>query len=646
MKVLDLSIRNFMAVGEIKSLPLNDKGLVLIQGENKDDTSQESNGAGKSTIAEALCWCLYGQTARQETGDAIINDVAKKGTEVVVKLLDETGGVYRVSRYRKHKPYKNMVRVELQEGEGWKDLTKGTDKLTQELIDKIIGCTHEVFASSIYAGQEAMPDLPGMTDKQLKILVEEAAGINELQEAHEIARLKLAEVKAEVAAHTGAISTTLSNITVLQGKLASNKVNISDFDAATASKITGLETTLDQARKGYDPSLISRIEAKIAELTLTAAETRDQIAASDAERIKLTELQKTERQAHTDLTRAESAASNALTQARAAKHSLDHVGEKVGSQCDSCGHVIEEADLADSKLAAKRAAVELANKAKQLRDDESAARERAESASETLADFTASMTDVSALSSALSDLESKRTALSSALEGQKQRARDIATIEAQIAAMSARENPYNGVEAELLRDIERLEQQRDTQMAARVEVMDKQTLHEEAVRVFGPAGVRAHILDNVTPFLNNRTAHYLSALTDGNISAVWSTVSMTAKGELREKFVIEVVSKTGAKAFKSLSGGEKRKTRLACAMALQDLVSSRATKPIKLFVADEIDHALDPAGLERLMTVLEEKANDKGTVLVISHSDLTDWIKTSITVVKTGGQSTLVGACL
>ena len=165
-----------------------------------------------------------------------------------------------------------------------------------------------------------------------------------------------------------------------------------------------------------------------------------------------------------------------------------------------------------------------------------------------------------------------------------------------------------------------------------------------AVEVFGPAGVRAHILDTVTPFLNAKTAEYLTALSDGNLTATWTTLGKTAKGEIREKFNIEVNSVTAGDSFGSLSGGEKRKVRLACAMALQDLVASRATKPIDLFIGDEIDHALDPAGLERLMGVLEQKAKERGTVLVISHGDLTDWIRQVMVVTKSGGYSTVSGA--
>ena len=115
-----------------------------------------------------------------------------------------------------------------------------------------------------------------------------------------------------------------------------------------------------------------------------------------------------------------------------------------------------------------------------------------------------------------------------------------------------------------------------------------------------------------------------------------------SKGELREKFSIEVTNDKGAKTFRGLSGGEKRKVRLATALALQDLVATRAVKPIDLFIGDEIDDALDPAGLERLTTILEEKAKDRGTVMVISHNDLQDSISNIIQVEKKPGGGTII----
>ena len=77
-------------------------------------------------------------------------------------------------------------------------------------------------------------------------------------------------------------------------------------------------------------------------------------------------------------------------------------------------------------------------------------------------------------------------------------------------------------------------------------------------------------------------------------------------------------------------------------MALQEVVASRATKPISLFVADEVDHALDEAGVERLISLLNEKAMTCGTLLVISHNPLRNWIDNTITVKKENGISTIV----
>jgi hypothetical protein len=39
--------------------------------------------------------------------------------------------------------------------------------------------------------------------------------------------------------------------------------------------------------------------------------------------------------------------------------------------------------------------------------------------------------------------------------------------------------------------------------------------------------------------------------------------------------------------------------------------------------------------------VLEEKARERGTVMVISHRSLRDWIRNTVTIVNRGGLSVL-----
>jgi len=109
MKFLSAHIENFLTVAA-GSVKLADRGLNLIQGVNNDDDSASSNGAGKSSIVDAICWCLYGVTARGVKGDAVVNLKAKKNTAVIV-MLENGATTYKVERYRKHATGKNSLRL-------------------------------------------------------------------------------------------------------------------------------------------------------------------------------------------------------------------------------------------------------------------------------------------------------------------------------------------------------------------------------------------------------------------------------------------------------------------------------------------------------------------------------------------------------
>ena len=189
MKILKVEILNFLAIEEAE-FGLDDMGLVYISGVNHDETSADNNGSGKSSIGDAISWCLWGSTARDVGGDDIINTPAGKGTRVRITLDDE-GELWRISRHRKYPKHKNAVILEQFDGTDWVDRTKGTNKLTQAAIERLMGCSEEVFNSAVYSGQEQMPDLPMMTDVTLKKLVEQAAGVDVLTTAYEIARERL-----------------------------------------------------------------------------------------------------------------------------------------------------------------------------------------------------------------------------------------------------------------------------------------------------------------------------------------------------------------------------------------------------------------------------------------------------------------------
>lgn len=640
MKFPSLEIENFLALTEAK-LSLSDRGLVLIQGENNANTSATSNGSGKSSIADALCWCWFGVTARGVTGDAVVNNVAKKNTRVSSTVID--GHIsYTATRYRKHKTGKNSLQITMTDGVTVTDLTKGTDKLTQEVAQQIIGCSLEVFAGSIYAGQEKMPDLPAMTDKNLKLLIEEAAGVTVLEGAYKKAREQMAAAQAKFQAATDVFERAKLRLDHTRDQRLGLSAQIENWDRMRDERRESVKLQI----AAIIPKL-KRLKEDIAvydgsDLDGAIKECDDKIAAVTAEQAEL-------RKYDLAVSEAKSAVNTAVhrftlidKEHSVIESELTRINHKVGCPCSECGRPMTEAELGAAR---KNAASRLELKANELAEakaqyDEAVdSQKRAESVRDI---FAASMTDISAVAAQRAEYDNMRThlrTLHATLDVTTTQARNLRD---QITAITAEINPFDA-QVVTVEDLIRQLEDECSELEAKVRAAESELeIENEVVKVFAPAGVRAHILDEVTPFLNEQTAKYLATLSDGNMEATWSTLTADSKGVLKEKFTIEVTDETGGDSFDGLSGGEKRKARIATALALQDLVATRASKPIDLFIGDEIDDALDPAGLERLMLILEDKARERGSVFIISHNELRDHIRQVMVVEKQADKTTRI----
>jgi DNA repair exonuclease SbcCD ATPase subunit len=648
MKFLNLRICNFLTIGDSGDLSLSDKGLVLIQGFNADDTSAVSNGAGKSSIPDALCWALYGETARGESGDSVVNNKAKKNCMVRVTLQDGES-IYEITRYRKHKDFKNSARVFMwNPASGYPasvgvDISRATEKDTQLQIDEIMGCRGDVFSAAIYAGQEKMPDLPRLTDKQLKMLIEQAAGVERLERAYTIAKDKEASVAREHAAEVSKLNGFNLRI---EGAKATFHTQGEAFKAFENQRPTL------QVHHRHEAGMVaaSMKAAHTALLAIGEAPLKTELDGYQA--------QLSQHSASVVACNAGRAAKNAADMAvNTAQHEqgavvkvitglkaqLGALADSVGKPCPECGKPMTQAEIEESvnrlneKMGAEKANLIAVIEKVRVKQEEAAV------AASKIAELEAAIPDVSVISARIAEINA---ALLKANQYRSQLLllkKDYDKFNAAADEALKAPNPHqSGVEvaAKQIREIEADIAATGVKITALEAALGVATAVSQ---VFSPAGVRAHILDTVTPFLNERTAEYLNALSDGNMSAIWSTLSTTKAGELREKFNIEVDNGKGGSSFGLISGGEKRKVRLACMLALQDLVSARATKSIDLWIGDEIDDAMDSAGLERLMTILECKARERGTVLVISHNELRDWVDQTVTVTKEGGVSRIEG---
>ncbi|EAA8275196.1 exonuclease [Salmonella enterica subsp. enterica serovar Newport str. CFSAN000898] len=638
MKFLKLQVENFMALANA-DIELDQRGLVLIQGINSGDSSAASNGAGKSTLMNSLMWCLYGETAHGVKGDDVLSTGHEKNCRVMVTVEDE-GKRYAIIRHRKHKEFKNRLIVRGEDG----DMTKGKDTLTQEFVERLIGASKEVFMASIYASQEAMPDLPGMSDKNLKTIVEEAAGVDRLTKAYAIARERSNAAAARMETTKTKMGACLSLIESSQNELESAKTSSEAWERDRGKR-------LDVARADLVGAEVTLTEVEM-ELRSLPEQIRDTENAIDKEREKLSSKEEHDaklarvRGAITDIRASiritENLQKEAMQRARAFKVKAEEVNTKVGEPCPTCGKAYCVEDLSTVKESFVEQARSEICQAQASVTSVAKYQEHLEKAIKIESSLVAGTPDVSAIISRIEQLTKELGTL-------RHREKEVVAVEAMAARarsevnrITKETNPFLAV---IKRHEESLAANKSNYSVLKTElknIQEQALLLDKARQVYSPAGVRSHILTSVTPFLNIRTAEYLNTLSDGNIIAEWSTMEATKKGEYRDKFNI-CVSKTGSsKSFQTLSGGEKRKVRIACSLALQDLVASRASKSIELFIGDEIDDALDTAGLERLMGILEAKARERGTVMIISHKEMKSWFRETITVEVKEGRSYVV----
>jgi DNA repair exonuclease SbcCD ATPase subunit len=643
MKFIDTTIDNFLTIGHAK-IQLDGRGLNLVQGVNTDDSSAASNGAGKSSIVDAIFWCNYGQTAREVKGDAVVNRTAKKGTRVMNRV--QVGeNVYRITRHRKHAENKNALHLHAEMKDGsLVDLSRGTDADTQKEVEKILGATVEVFQAAVYAGQEAMPDLPRMTDRNLKSLIEEAAGLQRIERSYALARSRLTTAKNLMDnALTKEDSIKVSQVRT-ESALQTRRERMKSWDASRETTLAGLLGRVDGAKANATTAALHAQGLKTHSETATArlAEIAVELAAHAT--LAATARQKMQAAGAAERAVERHALTTANEKVKVIKAQIENAEAELSKPCTECGTPGSLANIDEFKehkqkhlAAATEALRTLALKVRtQVAAHAAAEAEVAEAAK--------AVPDVSALEAERNEKQAVVNEFKNALQAAQQAKRVYDQEKMTHDNAAAQKNP----EAEVVAELEERMKEEVAQLAAVSAEIDKAIkavqVAEDVVKVFGPAGVRAQILDTVTPFLNDRTANYLSVLSDGNMTAIWTTLTKSATGDLKEKFSIDVNHSKGGDNFAAISGGEKRKVRLACALALQDLVASRATQPIDLWIGDEVDDALDEAGLERLMVILERKARERGTVLVISHSDLRDWIDNQTTVTKADGYSTVEGS--
>ena len=98
IKFKHLLVEGFLSIG-FAEVDLEDRGFVLLNGiNNNPDDGTQSNGSGKSSLMEALVWCLTGETIRG-ISKGISNIHTDTGARVECEFSVD-GKDYKLCRYK------------------------------------------------------------------------------------------------------------------------------------------------------------------------------------------------------------------------------------------------------------------------------------------------------------------------------------------------------------------------------------------------------------------------------------------------------------------------------------------------------------------------------------------------------------------
>jgi DNA repair exonuclease SbcCD ATPase subunit len=179
IQIKKLTVKNFMSVGNAtQGIDFDRRDLTLVLGENLDLGGDGSrNGTGKTTIINALSYALYGNALSNIRKDNLVNKT--NGKNMLVSLDFNVGGQdYRIERGRKPNVLKFYVNHEAQAAT---DEAQGENRETQEVIERVMGMSHDMFKHVLALNTYTEPFLSLKANDQ-RAIIEQLLGITLLSE--------------------------------------------------------------------------------------------------------------------------------------------------------------------------------------------------------------------------------------------------------------------------------------------------------------------------------------------------------------------------------------------------------------------------------------------------------------------------------
>lgn len=231
---LHLRLSGFLSYREPVELDFSSFHLACISGHN---------GAGKSSLLDAITWALFGQARKRD--EALINLQAK--TAEVVFTFEYEGNVYRVLRVlSRERP--TLLEFQIRQASGWRPLTERSLRETQARIEQVLRLDYDTFVNASFFLQGKADQFAQQSPSRRKEILASILGL----EVWEVYRERAADRRKALERDLEMLSGRLSEIDAELAEEPERRKRLAALEADLARLIEerrAHEQTLERARR-------------------------------------------------------------------------------------------------------------------------------------------------------------------------------------------------------------------------------------------------------------------------------------------------------------------------------------------------------------------------------------------------------------
>jgi DNA repair exonuclease SbcCD ATPase subunit len=579
-------------------------GLHFVRGINRRNPRLGANGVGKSSLWDALCWCLYGKTVKGRPTTSVKPWQGKKAPRVAT-TLNVDGRAHVIERSARAM-----------------GVTIDGVAVGQEDVEALVGLSYELFTQAVVLGQ-GRPLFFDKTAGEKMQLLSDVLGLERWEARATAAKRRVDALQSSLTTLAGeraGLGTSLENA---GEALARARAAADRWGDERARTLAAAEEEVRRTRATFDER-----GAKLAEAELLADGKGMDAKLSRPGLARLRE----------ELAAAREAAAEKEELARSYTKGVVLLSDQIAAleetgTCSLCGQAVKKADAAKhlKRFRADREA---------LTEELQQTRRQAETRRDTEA---ALANKLAAEEERLEELEAAERAASDEMlvleRGLGAARAELAAAERRATELEEQGNPHReavSAAREQLRDVK----------ATIKEVDDEVARYERSVErakfwVKGFRDIRLMIIEDVLADLRDTTAVMLEELGLGDWEIDYSTEKENKSGTRKQELTVSVTSPEsgGPQHWEDWSGGEGQRLRLAGALALSEVLLAHAGVRLDLRVLDEPTRGLAAEGVRDLCELLANYAEEAGlAVWFIDHMAVESSRATS-TMTAIGGPS-------